>query len=93
MRNIMRMSDAQDDPMQDKPARKKKAVNLSIDAELVAEAREFGTNLSATLERALREAHRESRLAKWREENRAAIEAHNRFVAENGLLSEEWRKF
>lgn len=79
--------------MQDKPARRKKAVNLSIDAELVAEAREFGTNLSATLEQALREAHREKRWAKWREENRAAIEAHNRFVTEHGLLSDEWRKF
>jgi antitoxin CcdA len=79
--------------MQNFTRRRKRAVNLSIDADLLAEAREFGTNLSATLEQALREAHREKRWAKWREENRPAIEAHNRFVAEHGLLSDEWRKF
>lgn len=34
----------------------KKAVNLSVDAELLAEAKEAETNLSALLEAALREA-------------------------------------
>ena len=71
----------------------KKAVNLSIDAELLAEAKEVGTNLSALLEQALKEALRERRWQKWREENREAIEAHNKFVEEHGLLSDEWRNF
>jgi antitoxin CcdA len=79
--------------MNNASARKKKAVNLSLDAELVAEAKAAGTNLSALLEKALREELRERQLQKWREENRPAIEAHNRFVAEHGLLSDEWRKF
>ncbi len=35
--------------------RKKKAVNLSIDAELLAEAKAAGTNLSSVLETALKE--------------------------------------
>ena len=38
--------------MLDKPPRKK-SVNLSIDAKLAAEAKEFGTNMSALLENAL----------------------------------------
>jgi antitoxin CcdA len=71
----------------------KKAVNLSIDAELVAEAKEAGTNMSALLEKALREELRARRWQKWREENREANEAYNKFVEEHGLLSDEWRNF
>jgi antitoxin CcdA len=71
----------------------KKAVNLSIDAELIAEAKEAGTNMSALLEKALREELRARRWQKWREENREANEAYNKFVEEHGLLSDEWRNF
>lgn len=69
----------------------KRAVNVSIDAELVAEAREFGTNMSAVLEQALREEHRAKRWEKWRAENRAAIEAHNKFIDEHGNWTEDYR--
>jgi antitoxin CcdA len=72
---------------------RKKAVNLSIDAALAAEAKEAGANMSALLEKALQLELHERRLQKWREENREAIEAYNRFVAQNGLLSDEWRSF
>jgi antitoxin CcdA len=71
----------------------KKAVNLSIDAELAAEAKAAGTNMSALLEKALKEELRERRWEKWRQENREANEAYNRFVEEHGLLSDEWRNF
>ena len=79
--------------MDSKAPRKKKAVNVSLDADLVAEAKEFGTNLSATLEKALREELREKREQKWREENKEANEAYNRFVRKHGLLSDDRRKF
>lgn len=65
--------------------RRKKAVNLSIDSELVAEAKEFGTNMSAVLETALREQLRAQRLQKWREENREAIEANNAQLERDGM--------
>jgi len=77
--------------MQDRARPKKKAVNLSVDAELVAEAKAAGTNLSAVLERALREELREQRWQKWREENREAIESMNRYVEKHGLLSDKYR--
>ena len=79
--------------MQDRPAPRKtrKSVNLSIDAELVAEAKAAGTNLSDVFEKALRKSL--GRVGKLSEEDRAAIEAHNRHVAEHGLLSDLWRKF
>jgi antitoxin CcdA len=78
--------------MDDRPSRKK-AVNLSIDSELLAEAKAAGTNMSALLEKALQQALQERRNEKWRDENRDAIEAYNEFVAEHGLLSDEWRSF
>lgn len=79
--------------MQERPKRKKRAVNLSIDAELLADARAAGTNMSALLERALENDLKEHRAEKWRQENREAIRNHNRFVRKHGLLSDDWRKF
>lgn len=72
------------------PARKK-AVNLSIDASLAKEAKEFGTNMSALLERALNEAHARQRREKWSRENRAAIDAWNKLVDEEGLWADKYR--
>lgn len=69
--------------MQDKAPRKK-AVNLTVNAELLAEAKAAGTNLSALLEKALSEQLKEQRAQAWREENREAIEASNRELEQNG---------
>lgn len=66
-------------------ASRKKAVNLSIDAELAAEAKAAGTNLSSFLEVALREHLRADRCQKWREENREAIEANNAQLERDGM--------
>ena len=76
--------------MLDKPARKK-SVNLSIDAALAAEAKAFGTNMSALLEKALDAEHQERRQAKWAKENKAAIDALNRLVEEDGLWADGYR--
>lgn len=81
------------DSMHNRPSSRKKAVNLSIDAELVAEAKAAGTNMSAVLEKALERELRERLHEKWRDENREAIGAYNKFVEEHGLLSDEWRSF
>jgi antitoxin CcdA len=71
--------------------RKKKAVNLSIDAELLAEAKAAGTNLSSVLETALKEQLKQQRWQKWREDNRAAIEASNAQLERDGLWFEpDW---
>ena len=78
--------------MQEKiPKLKKKAVNLSIDAELVAEAKEAGTNLSAVLEQALRAELKQHREAQWREENRAAIASSNAELERDGLWCDDYR--
>jgi antitoxin CcdA len=71
--------------------RAKKAVNLSIDAQLVAEAKAAGTNMSALFEKALKEELRERRWQKWREENRDALEAYDRHIEADGLWADEFR--
>lgn len=77
--------------MAERSTRPKKAVNLTLDAGLLAEAKEFRTNLSATLEAALEAAHREKRTAKWRKENRAAVETWNGNIDKDGLWLDKYR--
>jgi antitoxin CcdA len=76
-----------------KPKATKRAVNVSIRADLIEEAKAFNTNISAVVERALEEEHRERRREKWRAENREAIEEANAELAENGLWSDGLRTF
>ena len=71
----------------------KKAVNLSVDAALLREAREQAINLSATLERALEVALRQQRRDRWRAENRSAIAAYNEQVDAHGAFGDTLRSF
>jgi antitoxin CcdA len=66
-------------------ASRKKAVNLSIDADLVAEAKAAEMNLSAVLESALKLQLQTQRRAKWLESNREAIEANNAQLEKDGM--------
>lgn len=66
----------------------KKAVNLSINTDLLHQARELNLNLSKALEERLAEILKEERARRWQEENREAIEAHNRFVEKHGLFND-----
>jgi antitoxin CcdA len=67
----------------------KRTVSLSIDSELLDEARRINIDLSETLERHLRDLIRAVREQRWRQENAEAIAQYNRRVAERGLLSDE----
>lgn len=71
----------------------KKAANLSIRADLLEEARAYKINLSKTLETALIHELKKEKERRWREENRAAIEAYNRYIERYGLLSDRYRTF
>ncbi|MEX1033896.1 MAG: type II toxin-antitoxin system CcdA family antitoxin [Cellvibrionaceae bacterium] len=71
----------------------KKATNLSINKDLLAEARTFQINLSATLEEALLEKIKEERRKKWLQENRDALNACNEIAEKNGLFSDKYRVF
>jgi antitoxin CcdA len=71
----------------------KKAVNLSVDAALLRQARECDINLSATFERALTEALRAERRATWLTENRKGIAAYNEQVEAHGAFADTLRSF
>ena len=71
----------------------KRAVNLSIAARLVDEARSQGINLSATLEYALEDALRQSRRERWIAENTDGIAAYNEQVDEHGAFGDALRTF
>jgi antitoxin CcdA len=71
----------------------KKAVNLSVDAALLREACDRDINLSATLERALEEALRQERRARWLADNRQGIAAYNDQVEVHGAFADTLRSF
>lgn len=72
---------------------KKKATNLSLDQELLKDARALGVNLSEAAEKGVSEAVRKAKGEAWLAENREAIEANNRWVEENGLPLANFRMF
>lgn len=71
----------------------KKAANLTVRADLLEEARAYKINLSQTLETALAAELKKRREAEWLEQNKAAIDAYNREIAEHGLFSDNFRSF
>ena len=76
-----------------RPIGSRKAVNLSVDADLVAEAKALDLNLSRTLEEALRTRVREEKARRWQEENVEAIRLSNEELQRNGLWCDEHRLF
>ncbi len=71
----------------------KKPTNLSLNSELLAEAKRLNINLSATMEKALTKEVNERRKAEWLEQNATAIEACNGFTEKHGLFSDSFRVF
>jgi antitoxin CcdA len=72
---------------------RKIATNLSARADIVAEAKALGVNLSEVFESAVSEAVRRKRQEAWLADNREAIESYNARVGRDGLFSDRWRKF
>jgi antitoxin CcdA len=71
----------------------KKPTNLTLDQRLLSEARSFGVNLSQAAEAGLRRAVKDAKSAAWRRENAKAMADSNRWVEENGLPLEKYRRF
>ncbi len=71
----------------------KKASNLSINSDLLRQAKAFDINLSATLEAALKVKLKELQTQQWLEENQASISAYNESVEIEGVFSDGLRSF
>lgn len=75
------------------PSAPKKSTNLSINSDLLRQAKEHHINLSQALELRLAEMLKEEKCRKWQDENKEAIEEYNRRVATDGAFSDRLRRF
>jgi antitoxin CcdA len=75
------------------PLSQKKAVNVSVNRELLNRARSADLNLSSILEAALEQRLRQQAREHWLTENRAGIEAYNEQVERDGVFSDGLRAF
>ena len=71
----------------------KKAANVSINSDLLQEAKDLKINLSPTLEQELVHLIRQKRRAQWIKENRPALDDYNAFVEKHGVFSDGLRQF
>lgn len=71
----------------------KKATNLSINSDLLKQAREFKINLSSAFEKALAELVKQRQEEQWLKSNQKAINTYNKFVDDNGVFSKNSRSF
>lgn len=71
----------------------KKATNVSLNAELVDEARRLEINVSEACQSGLAAEVKKAREAAWKEENREAIESWNEYIRKNGLPLAKYRRF
>jgi antitoxin CcdA len=71
----------------------RKATNLSLQTDLLAEAKSLDLNLSAELNKALADIVKRKRAEKWLKENQEGIAAYNRYVEKHGVFGEEFRQW
>lgn len=71
----------------------RRSTNVSLSAQLLAEARALDVNISRAAEQGLVRAIAERRAALWLEENRSALESSNAYVERSGLPLAPYRSF
>lgn len=71
----------------------KKSANLSINADLLQQAKQLNINLSQTLEQHLAEIIRQARRSQWLAENQNALDTYNRRIEKRGVFSDGLRRF
>ena len=71
----------------------KKSANLSINADLLQQAKQLNINLSQTLEHHLVEIIRQARRKQWLAENKDALDEYNRRIESCGTFSDGLRRF
>ncbi|CDN56682.1 Post-segregation antitoxin (Ccd killing mechanism protein) encoded by the F plasmid [Neorhizobium galegae bv. officinalis bv. officinalis str. HAMBI 1141] len=70
-----------------------KAANLSLDSNLVSEARELKINVSRAAEEGITKAIKAERERLWRLENAEAIRLENEYIEKHGLPLAKYRQF
>lgn len=75
------------------PNAPKKSANLSINSDLIVQAKALKINLSKLLEEKLAIAIAVQKEELWLQENKEAIENYNEHVSQKGLFSDRLRRF
>jgi antitoxin CcdA len=71
----------------------RKATNITLSTDVLADAKALGINISKACDEFLRELVTREQAARWRVEHTEFIQAYNQTVAEEGLPLEQWRAF
>ena len=71
----------------------KRATNLSINSDLINQARALNINLSAAFEKTLAALVKTNQQQVWLAENQKAIDVYNQHIDENGVFSDTLRTF
>lgn len=71
----------------------RKSANLSLDSDLVSQARELKINLSRAAEDGIGRAVKAEQERLWRLENAEAIRLENEYVEKHGLPLAKYRQF
>ena len=71
----------------------KRAVNLSLNSQVLDTARELGMNLSSTVDALLAEEVKKRYWERWNAENKDAIEHYNARIEREGLPLARYRSF
>jgi len=71
----------------------KKTAHLSINSDLLRQAKEENINLSQALEKHLAESMREKRRQEWLDNSREAMEEYGQFVEKHGCFGDLLRCF
>ncbi|WGS87009.1 type II toxin-antitoxin system CcdA family antitoxin [Methylomonas sp. UP202] len=70
-----------------------KATNLTLSADVLAEAKTLNMNISQACDRYLRELVRSERESRWRQEHAEFISAYNQILEQDGLPLDKFRIF
>jgi len=71
----------------------KKPTNVSVNADLLRQAKSLKINLSQVLEQRLVEIVRAQQRELWLAENRQAMEDYNAYVERNGVFRDGFKQF
>jgi antitoxin CcdA len=71
----------------------KQTAHLSINSDLLRQAKEEKINLSQTLEKFLSEVIRDKRRKEWLEQSGEAVEEYARFIEKHGCFGDKLRCF
>lgn len=71
----------------------RKATNVTLSADVLAEAKALGINISKSCDDFLRDLVARERASRWRGDHAEFIAAYNRTIETEGLPLDQWRSF